>query len=141
MTYHNVVFPDRLLWEALGGTQIPGEAPFVEYAWDLYQLETEYRVIWHEGVITAPAMMITDRSSIPGLAQGLIQKDGPHQPGSIIHDWVFLNKGVPGCKTFEDANDLFFECMRAKGSSRIERNIIFGAVNSDIGRAIWDDDK
>lgn len=138
--YQDIVFPDPLIFEALGGTPT-GKSDGSLHPWNLYQLVHEFRVIWRDGVIAAPALFINDRASIPQIGRSFIPKDGPWQPGAIIHDWVGKNKGVPGCETFALANDLFFECMKAKGTSRVERNIIFGAVSSDIGRAIWDDDE
>jgi hypothetical protein len=131
---------------ALGGTPVPGNADGALYPWDYWMMLSEFRCIWRGprgragGVVTVPALFIHDRASIPGFAQGFIQKDGPIQRPSIVHDWVFVNKGVPGVETFEQANDFFFAGMKAEGAGRIARNLIYGAVNSDIGRAQWEDD-
>jgi len=135
--YKDIVFPDPWIAEALGGTlKSNGE----EYEYDLYQLQCEYRVFWHDGSVAVPALFIHDRASIPKIVHSFITKDGPWQPGSTIHDWVFHNKGVPGVETFELANDLFFECMKAKGTDKLTRNLIYGFVNSDIGRSVWEND-
>ena len=141
-TYQNIVFPDPLIMEALGGT--PNGRGGV-YSWDFYMLLREFRCFYQtdnggSGVVTAPALFIHDRASIPGFAQGFVQKDGPIQRPSIIHDWVFVNRGVPGAETFERANDLFFAGMKDEGMGRIERNLVYAAVNSDIGREEWEDD-
>lgn len=154
--YQNIRFPDPLLMRALGGEPNPNGGVYDD---DAYQLLGEFRCLWDGpdggfgGMVTAPALFIMDRASIPRLFHSVITKDGPHQKPSIIHDWLFYNRGEmgPGLQlTFDQVNDLFLAAMVAHrvldcdyqiSVAFMQRNVIYGCVNSDMGRAVWEDDE
>lgn len=138
--YKDVVFPDELDMRALGNSPKHRKENGDFYNWDDYMILAEFRVIWHEGVITVPALFVCDRASIPDRLQGVIQKDGSHQRPSIPHDWVFYNKGVPGCETFDDANALMLAGMEAEGTPIGNRTAIMLAIEG-FGQAAWEDNK
>ena len=147
--YQNISFPDHLDMRWLGGTTKPDGS---YYAWTDYMLLHEFRCFYTRGtgsgVVTGEAGFIFDRSSIPQFARSFIPKDGSWQAISTTHDVVFGQKGVPGCETFEEANALLMAGMlgHRRGTNPqvirtpwLQRNAIYQAVSSPIGRAIWED--
>ncbi len=147
--YADIVFPDNLDMRWLGG--IPKEdGSGAYYNWTDYVLLHEFRCIWNDGIVTAFANFVCDRASIPQVGLSVIPKDGSWQRGSITHDLVFWEKGVPGVETFELANELLLASMighRNLGYPLVietpffQRNVIMAAVTGPAGRAAWDDDK
>jgi len=140
LKFPGLILPDELDMRALGGSprhKINGKP----YPYDYYMNLSEFRVIWDTGIIYVPALFIHDRSSIPRFAEdvSLIRKDGPHQRGSLAHDWVFANKGVPGCETFDLANDLLIECMMLENAHEFDMALVGAAVRSPFGQMAWDD--
>jgi hypothetical protein len=138
--YNEVVLPNELDTRALGGSPSIHKANGDYYPWNYHMLLSEFSVMWHQGIITVPAQFIYDRASIPSFLQGFKNKEGPWDRGSVIHDWVFVNKGVPGCETFEDANELFKQCMIEDQASENDIDTIMAAVTSAFGQAAWDND-
>jgi len=147
--YRDIVFPDHLDIRWLGGTAKPDGS---YYAWTDYMLLSEFRCFYTRGtgsgIITSPALEIIDRASVPQFARSFIPKDGSWQAISVPHDLVYKHKGVPGCETFEEANALMMAGMlgHRRGTNPkiirtpwFQRNAIYQAVSSPIGRAIWAD--
>ncbi len=104
-----------------------------------------------------PGTMTTDGGSIPRLAQGLPgYSPWEYGPAYLIHDWEFeahdraREGGPPFNKSFEEVNLTLAEgilTLMRHGYLNYEKPAvskdhvysIYNAVNSDIGRAIWDD--
>ena len=130
--FENVVFPDELV------LKYPlGQA--VQYGVTDWILLENFRVFWNEGAkefhYTAKAGLITDRSSIPGWAQSVIQKDGPKVKASIIHDDIYEKK--PLSWTRKDADRLLYHGLRVAGTGWLEAKAMYFAVRIG-GQHAWD---
>ncbi len=93
-----------------------------------------------------PGELVTDAGSIPRVAwsiPGLSPWD--YLPAYLVHDWDFEahHRGI-GERTFEEINltlaEGIYTLMRTgvAHSDWVRIEIIYRAVSSDIGRAIWD---
>ncbi len=130
--FENVKFPDDLKLNYPAGEG----AKHGVVDWHLME---DFRVLWTDGGkkfhYTARAGLITDRSSIPGWAQSIVQKDGPKVRASIIHDDLYENK--PEGWTRKDADRLLYYGCRASGTPWLEANGMYYAVRIG-GQRAWD---
>jgi len=130
--FGNVRFPDPLVLKYPAGEG-------AKHGVVDWHLEQDFRVYWTDGGkeyhYTAEAGLITDRSSIPGWAQSIVQKDGPKVRASIIHDDLYENK--PEGWTRKDADRLLYFGCRAAGTDWLEANEMYYAVRIG-GQHAWD---
>lgn len=131
--FKNVRFPDPLI------LKYPAGAGATHGVVD-WRLEQDFRVFWtdedgREQSYTARAGLITDRSSIPGWAQSIVQKDGPKVRASIIHDDIYEKK--PDGWTRRDADRLLYHGCRAAGTDWLKANEMYYAVRIG-GQHTWD---
>jgi hypothetical protein len=130
--FQNVRFPDPLVLKYLAGAG-------ARHGVVDWHLERDFRVLWtdrgKDRHYTARAGLITDRSSIPGWAQSIVQKDGPKVRASVIHDDLYENK--PEGWTRKDADWLLYYGCRASGTPWLEANGMYYAVRIG-GQRAWD---
>ena len=130
--FPGLVYPDELEVRFLANSpsySIEG------VAWADRMLLREFRAVWDEGEVVAPAGFIYDGASIPGPAQGLFQKQGSWMRPSVIHDWLYDQKDSRG-RGFAD--DLLEASLEAAGTPAWGRFWFMRAVRT-FGQAAWDD--
>ena len=103
---------------------------------DEWRLDEPITFAWTEdGAVkgqVVPKGYLTDRSSIPRRLRGIVQKDGPHNRASILHDWLYEHRSVPRA----DADRLFKAFMKYDATGWWRRNLIWSAVRV-FGGAIY----
>ncbi len=77
--------------------------------------------------ITAPKGMATDFASIPTFATRLIHKNGLHDYGAIIHDFLYSTNAW---NNREKCDRILLEAMICKGVGVIRRNLIYYSVRA-----------
>ncbi len=139
----DVHFPDPLDVRVYAQEPFPGDGHF--------QQLTDFRMLYKlEGdenfrTFLAYRGMMHDFASIPDVASGLPSfrpHEGPHVPGSVIHDAGFLQAGLwrkPHPDDFYNVNRLFSAAMAHFGTKRWVRSVMFNAVNSDVGWQAYED--
>lgn len=145
-----VSFPDPLNVRVYANEPFPGDGHF--------QLLSDYRMLYRREretnftTLTAPRGMFHDFASIPDIVTILPSfhaHEGPHVPGSIIHDMLFLTVAdwagadQVGEGTLESwfyfSNRIFSAGMAHFGTKRWVRSAMFNAVDSAAGWATFKD--
>ncbi len=153
-----VSFPDPLDVRVYANEPFPGDGHF--------QLLSDYRMLYkREGetnftTLTAPRGMFHDFASIPDIVTILPSfhaHEGPHVPGSVIHDMLFLavadwaedalhtdatdqNEREQTLESwFYFSNRIFSAGMAHFGTKRWVRSAMFNAVDSAAGWATFKD--
>lgn len=91
--------------------------------------------------IVVPAGFTTDWGSVPRSLEWVVSgEDSTLVPGSIIHDYVYRNRGnIPGGRlTRKQADLLLVECMATLGAGWAKRNAVYAGVRAG-GWATWRD--
>ena len=113
--------------QAAAAYQAPTPPSFVHTAdgkhWIL-QTPMVYRVGTTRDSVIVPAGFVTDRASIPYIAQWLIPKDGRHTLPAVVHDYLYWTRT---CSQAE-ADRLFLHAMVETRSPPWRRNLIYKAV-------------
>jgi hypothetical protein len=86
----------------------------------------------HGALIEVPAGTKTDLASIPQLVWNIAPKTGLHDPGAVIHDWLYTSGAVPK----DDADSVFYEAMLVKGVPKWRAWVMYNAVRW-FGRHAW----
>jgi hypothetical protein len=134
--FPGLVYPDERDVRFLARSPSQARRPDGTYhGWDDRMLLREFRCLWDEGVITAPAGFIFDGSSITPAAQSLFQKNGSWARPSITHDWLYANR----LHSREFADDLLEAGLIAAGTPAWGRFWFMKAVRA-FGQAAWEDD-
>ena len=112
-----------------------------------YRLGEDYRAsIEVDGkrlMISAPAGMATDLSSVPRLAWTLtgIGRVGPHLEASIVHDWLYIAWQHEGLSAAADmrrfADAVFLVGMAAAKVPWLRRTLIYRSVRIGGHRAFF----
>lgn len=104
-----------------------------------YILETEY-IFRYSTLerIRVPAGYVTDGASVPRLAWAYMPPDGLHRAASVIHDWLYDQRGVTWFKKFtrQETDLLFHKILRLSGVGKIRAYIAFAAVRAG-GWTYW----
>ena len=116
-----------------------------------YCLRGDYSYIWRSNKITykitVPNGFIYDGTSVPRFLWSIfgIYPDGIHRPASLIHDFMYKNKGLVPDESYtsyfidtwlithhqwrrNDVDRLFCRMLRDLGVSKFKRRIMFYAV-------------
>ncbi|MEM7271316.1 MAG: DUF1353 domain-containing protein [Pseudomonadota bacterium] len=98
------------------------------------------RVEDHE--ILVPSGMLTDLTSVPSLARGLVGRVGKHLEAAIIHDFLFLAwQDMPGKEPtvddFRFANEIMLKAMKEAKVGWVRRNAIYAAVSTFVARGVF----
>ena len=85
--------------------------------------------------ITVPQGMLTDLSSVPGIARSIIGRVGPHLEASIVHDFLYIAwQDIAGRGARKEdrkfADKLMREAMKAANVSGAKRFLIYAAVKT-----------
>lgn len=91
-------------------------------------------VRWRSGKIEVPAGFVTDLSSIPEAARGIIPQIGTHNIPSVVHDWCYENRWSDR----KTSDYLFLLLMKEHGVPWLRRNVMYAAVRV-FGKGVWDD--
>jgi len=106
--------------------------------WEVLEPSLVYEV-GEEGsgeTIKVPFGTVTDLASIPWPARGMLPPDGPWVKAAVIHDYIYLLRGV-GCGmqggvyityTRHQADRILREAMEVLGVPAWKRAIIYNAV-------------
>jgi len=136
-TFSGLVYPDELEVRFLARSPSHAQRPDGSYYdWDERMLLKEFRCMWDQGVITAPAGFIYNGASIPKKAQALYQKNGSWQRPSVIHDWLYTEKKT----TREYADDLLEESLVRAGTPSWGIYWFMLPIRT-FGQSAWDNDK
>ncbi len=94
-----------------------------------------------QATLTAPRGMFTDLSSVPEVFWSIVGPIGPHLEASIIHDYLYMAWTDFRAKAVERDWDFADEVLRAgmtvSGVKPLTRKLIYNAVHSDIGWAVF----
>jgi len=96
----------------------------LENSKDQFELMGTLQALTPFGIITVPFGFITDRASIPYLAQWLIPKSGKYNRPSIIHDYLykkggFTDENLEWVKLNQKQCDItYYKLMLSRGVSR-----------------------
>lgn len=74
--------------------------------------------------IVVPTGFVTDFATIPWYARVFINKTGPWNKASALHDWLYTSQGLS--RSIADA--LFLEAMELHGVPLIKRHLMYLAV-------------
>lgn len=88
--------------------------------------------------VTVPAGFVTDFGSVPTALEWVVSGEDVHLIlPSIVHDWLYQNRGhVPeGTFTRKQADLLLVEGMRRRGAGWWKRNAVYLAVRLGGGKA------
>ncbi len=79
--------------------------------------------------IVVPGGSVTDLAS-PWPARGLLPPDGPWVKAAVVHDYLYLNRGVAGDVRYsrEASDDILAEAMEVLGVPSWKRWVIYKAV-------------
>ena len=91
--------------------------------------------------ITVPKGMLTDLTSVPSVARGIIGRVGPHLEAAIVHDFLYVAwQDVAGLEAREKDREFSDKLMRAAMLSAnvdsFDRRAIYDAV-SEFGRPAY----
>lgn len=78
--------------------------------------------------IVVPAGTVTDLASIPWPARGLLPPDGPWVKAAVVHDYLYVNRGLAGQWSREASDDILAEAMEVLGVPAWKRWVIHKAV-------------
>jgi hypothetical protein len=76
-------------------------------------------------VYVVPKGFVTDFASVPSVARGIIEPEGPAARAAIIHDWLYA-VGEAGARDKADA--LFYRSMKYYGVDEIKARLAYQAV-------------
>lgn len=77
---------------------------------------------------------VTDLASIPRPVSGLLPPDGPWAKGAVIHDYLYVTRGLGGRYTRQQADAILAEAMVVLGVPAWKRAVIWSAVRIGGGR-------
>lgn len=93
-----------------------------------------FRVLQGLDSIVVPAGFVSDFASIPGRAQGLINKLGPHLCPAIVHDYLYWTQTC----TRSQSDAIFLRMMEDMGVPWLTRRLMYWAVVL-FGQKSWDE--
>lgn len=85
-----------------------------------------------KGLMTVPKGFVTDGASAPGIAWSICPPmGGAHAEGAVLHDWLYsLDSNGINDVTRKEADDIFYDIMRANGTSWVRAQAIHKAVRA-----------
>lgn len=88
-------------------------------------------------LITVPKGFITDFASVPRLLRTIYESSGGYSHASVIHDYLYVGGAVSGKKdiTRKDADQIFYDAMRASGVPKRRAYLLWAAVRAGGFRA------
>lgn len=83
-------------------------------------------------IIRVPEDFENDLASIPRVFRRLIPGNGRERGASVIHDWLYKNKGKIGTlqMTRKQCDQIFLEAMKAAGVPLWKRQIMYRGVRT-----------
>ena len=116
----------------------------------LWQLSADFRATMtvrpkqgasYSLTLKAPRGMYTDLSSVPKVFWEIVGPIGPHLDASILHDYLYMawtdfqSKAVR--RDWDFADEVLRTGMKVSGVDSFQRRLIYTAVHSDIGWAVF----
>ena len=96
----------------------------------------EFKFEYEDIIFTIPKGFITDGASVPKIFWNILSPWGIYSPAAVAHDWLYYSQTT----TKDFADDMLMAGMKKLGTSALECNIIYGAVNK-AGQSAWDENK
>lgn len=102
--------------------------------WDFTVYSDNRRKLWR----TIEGAFASDLGSIPVIARGLpsFSPDGAGVAGYLIHDLLYLTKGLGGVYSRADADRILYDCLKALGVGEVEARAVYAAVRA-FGGGGW----
>lgn len=78
--------------------------------------------------LLAGTAFLTDLASIPRLVSGMLPPDGPWAKAAVVHDYLYVTRGIGGRYDRKRADDILKEAMAVLGVPAWKRQVIWMAV-------------
>lgn len=116
----------------------PSQPSILPVATRKYELANDYTFTFHGHRVTIPAGFTYDGASVPRFLWWFIPPDGPHRAAALIHDYLYMNKGVVAHLLIsrKQTDDLFLAHLKDSGIKPYKTKMMYWAVRLG-GGFLW----